>query len=279
MDFVGGITLHMTLWNKQASKWDLIGAPLRPSPADIENHIEWIKEFSHRKNLSVLLCGVTPEIVHIPWPKQTKFIAVDNNPAMLKSVLPQQTSHIKPLGLRANWIDLPLPSSSVDLVIGDGCYTLLKFSDYAVMTREIRRVLKSDGMFSIRFFLQPEIRDSLDKIKLEISSKKISSFHAFKLQLAMALHQSQNGVRLGDIWDCWNIQFRELVDEHKIELQWRDEEINTIDNYHDSSVYYSFPPLSEISEVLNKNFLINKTFIPDYFLGDRCRTLQLRPQT
>jgi ubiquinone/menaquinone biosynthesis C-methylase UbiE len=267
-------------WEKQARQWVSIGYPLRPSPIDIQNHHLWLndKVKSKRNALSVLLLGSTPEIANMSWPCDTTFIAVDMNLTMLQSILPTQTPTVKPIALAGNWQQLPLLTSSIDIVVGDGCYSSLAEIDYLEMTREIKRVLKLNGIFIMRFFTRPEKRESIDSLLHDLLSGKIDNFHVFKFRLAMALHGTlQQGVALNSIWDCWNDLFKKVIQIPKKQFQWSDEIVDTINSYKNANVFYTFPTLQEVRMVISHHFNEEEIFIPDYTFGLRCPSLKLKP--
>ena len=145
------------------------------------------------------------------------------------------------------------------------------------MTREIHRVLKPDGMFIMRFFIKPEKTESIEMIKNEFPFSQPVGFHAYKLRLAMAMHEKfSEGVCLKNVWDQWNVHFKDEVKKYQQQLQWNDAVISTIDHYRDSSVCYTFPGLAEIRQIINEKFDEEDIYVPDYYLGDRCPTLKLR---
>jgi SAM-dependent methyltransferase len=265
----------MTVWEQHAAKWEQLGSPQKPSHADIQNHSFWISEYMrlHKNPLTVLLLGVTPELANLPWPHDTTLLAVDFNLVMINSILPKQTPTIKPAAVAGNWLQLPLADSSVDIVIGDGCYSTLAEGDYEKMTREIRRVLAAAGMFIMRFFTRPAVTESVEEVHKDFLSGAINSFHVLKWRLAMALHDSlKQGVCLQTIWDVWNQKFqhnRELMQT----LQWSEPVINTINHYRNSDIFYTFPTLQEIRAALRQQFKELDIFIPDYALGERCPTI------
>lgn len=262
----------MTVWEKHAKQWDQIGSPLRPSDADIHNHNLWINEYtrSHEKPLTVLLLGVTPELVNLPWPKNTTLLAVDMNLSMIDFILPKQTPHLKPIAIAGNWLQLPFANSSVDIVIGDGCYSTLAERNYEKMTREIRRVLATTGILAMRFFTRPETTESVESIHHDFLSGEINNFHALKWRLAMALHGSlKQGVCLQEIWDIWNEKFQPHHEQMET-LQWSEQVTNTIDNYKNSDAFYTFPTLLEIRSILQQQFNELDIYIPNYTLGERC---------
>ncbi|MBS0287714.1 MAG: class I SAM-dependent methyltransferase [Proteobacteria bacterium] len=270
----------MTLWDNQAKRWANIGSPLRPSPIDIQTSSSWIKHLitTDEKPFTVLLLGVTPEIAHIRWPKNTRLIAIDNNFSMLKSILPSETQTIKPQGFVGDWLKLPLADAKVDLVIGDGCFTCITENNYEKMIKEIRRVISPAGAFIIRFFIRPNITESIGSVHQEFLSGKIENFHVLKWRIAMALHGSLNqGVSLNSIWESWNTLFKKNNQSLFKRLQWPQSVIQTIDNYKESSVYYTFPTLQEVRTRLNSYFKEQDIFFPNYALGERCPTFNFIP--
>jgi len=270
----------MTHWEKQAKQWSLISTPLKPSPIDIQNHISWLadKIQIHHQPLSVLILGVTPELVHMPWPVHTSLLAIDYSDIMVNDILPAKTSTIKPIGLIGNWLQLPVTNTSIDIVMGDGSYSSLDRKDYAILSQEIRRVLKPSGLFIMRFFCNSTDTDSLEAIHSDLLTGKIDSFHAFKLRLAMLLQDNTNqGVCLKNVWECWNDRFSNSIKTHKQSSQWNNDIIASIDTYKNNSVRYTFPALPEIRNTLSSYFIEKNIFTPAYYLGQCCPSLLLTP--
>src|SRR5688572_17889619 len=264
----------MTHWDNQAKQWALLGSPLKPSPIDMQNSCSWINKYkqSHRLPLTVLVLGVTPELVNIAWPEHTTLFAIDYSMLMIQAILPANAS-VKPRALLGNWLQLPLSDESIDIVIGDGCYSSLAGKDYANLSAEIRRVLKPTGLMIMRFFSRPDHNESMAIILDDLASGKISNFHAFKLRLAMALHDDlQQGVCLKKIWNDWEAYFKNDAEKHMQKLKWCDEVIGSINTYKDSDVFYTFPTYSEIQAILSQHFIENEVFVPEYDLGLRCPT-------
>jgi hypothetical protein len=194
---------------------------------------------------------------------------------MLQTVLPMKAYTIKPIGLLASWLQLPLANSSIDIVIGDGCFSSLAAHDYADMSKEISRILKFQGILIMRFFVK-SMHDSIELIKNDFLLKKINNFHAFKLRLAIALHTNlQQGICLKKIWDVWSQEFKDLAIHNG---EWSKEIIDTIDNYKDSNVVYTFPSLNEIRSTLQFDFNELELFTPHYTLGECCLSLKLKPK-
>lgn len=272
----------MELWEKQARQWSYLGPPLRPSTEDIQIKLDWIKEHGHRgaPPLSVLLLGVTPELVHIPWPSNTLFFAVDNTISMIQGVLPSLTPSIKPLPVAGNWLQLPFSNASMDIILGDGCYNVLAVNDYARLCQEIQRVLKPDGIFLIRFFTRPEMNETIQSIQEALQSGKIRNFHILKMRLAMALHGSlTQGVCLKTVWECWDVNFRKLIRPFSEKFEWSENIVGTIDNYKNADTYYTFPTLQEARFLVMDYFKETAFHTPNYDLGDRCPSFRLTPKS
>lgn len=264
----------MSHWDNQAKQWDNITEPLRPSVIDIQNLTNWIHHLykKNHKPLTVLLLGVTPEIVRVPWPAGTRLLAVDKNMTMIESLFPRMTPYIKPYAIAANWLQLPLKPGSFDVIIGDGCYNSLAFSEYAVLTKAIKSLLKNNGLLMSRFFLRPNFNESLDNLKQSIIKQEINNFSTFKLRLLMALHHDLNkGVCLNETWHCWDQEFKNLVCSLKC---WTDGAMNVINNYKDKLIYYTFPTLGELKNHFKMHLAEQEVFIPDYQLGECCPTFR-----
>lgn len=265
----------MSHWDKHAKQWCHIGAPLRPSSEDVAAMCFWIKDIFHNpSSFNVLILGVTPELAEIPWPENTCLFVIDANFAMVNAILLKRKLPIFPLISIGNWLQLPFDDSFFNLVIGDGCYSMLAENNYDKLSDEIVRVLSPTGYFFMRFFIRPESRESLDAIQEDLLAGTIANFHILKWRIAMALHGTlEQGVCLDEIWLVWNKRFNDSLDY----LQWPHQIVRTIDVYKNNSAFYTFPTFDEISLKLQGKFTALEKFIPDYELGARCPTLKLKP--
>lgn len=224
-----------------------------------------------------MLLGVTPELVTMPWPSHTRLLAVDRSPGMIRSVLPG-LADADVDAVCGNWLDLPLPTASVDCVVGDGCFTVLEsLGDHRLLSSEVRRVLDPQGIFAIRLFVQLPERETVDQVFDELSAGAIGNFHVFKWRLGMALQKSQEaGVGVHEIWQRWH---KAGISAHSLSQRtgWPVEEIQTIDAYRDAPARYTFPTLEQAREVLHDDFRELACEVPGYELGRRCPTLLLAP--
>lgn len=265
----------MSHWDKHAEQWNNIGAPLRPSSPDIQIMCSWLHEIDcQSESFNVLLLGVTPELAQIRWPENTRLFAIDSNFSMIKSVLLKNNLSKSSLISMGNWLQLPLPESFINLVIGDGCYSMLSGKNYDTLSNEIVRVLHPTGHFFMRFFIRPDDNESIELIQDDFLSGRIDNFHILKWRIAMALHDAlEQGVCLKEIWHIWNKHFK----IHTKYLQWSEQTMNTIDVYKNNPAFYTFPTYPELSSRLYNQFRILDRYTPDYKLGERCPTLKLKP--
>lgn len=268
-------------WNDHAKQWSHIGAPLRPCLEDTELIEAFLQEnCTLSEPVEALILGVTPELACLRWPDQTNLLAIDRNQAMIDGVWPQQDLTVTGTAICGDWISTPCETDSKDIVVGDGCFTLLSFeAHYDPFLQEVQRIVKPSGYFVIRHFTRPEQPENVDEIFSDLTSGKIGNFHIFKWRLAMALHGTlEQGVIVGDVWDAWNdrnISATQLAND----LNWPVDAINTINNYKGVATRYSFPTVDEISSLSNQYFDEKACHFMDYELGDRCPTYMLMPKS
>jgi len=265
-------------WNQHARQWSLIGPPLRPSAEDISMLEQAVTAWSNSNGIAApraLLCGVTPEIARMRWPARTRLIAVDRSQAMIQGVWP--AAEAPGAAVCGNWFALPLVDHSQDLLIGDGCHSLLVGRErYAAFARELRRVAAPGSLLAIRYFLRPEHNETVAQVIDDLQKGWIGNFHAFKWRLAMAMHGTiEEGVRLGEVWDVWH-QAIPQPDALAAKLGWSPAVVNTIQNYRGVSTCYSFPTMDEARTLIG-DFRIVAVQVPGYELGERCPTLVMQP--
>lgn len=254
---------------------------MRPVAEDVGVVLEevraWRAEHGGR-GPRVLLLGVTPELATMPWPRGTSLVAVDRSAPMIEAVFPKEGLPAHARAECADWRALPRGDGSVDVVVGDGCFSVFSFPGEALgFAREVRRVLGPGGRFVIRVFAAPDERESLGAIARDLGAGEIGSFHALKWRLAMALHVSaEAGVTLGDVHAaCWEL--RHVLTDLAGAPGFEPEVTATIEAYRGSSVRYTFPTVAQLEEALAGTFAIGARLPKSYELGERCPTLVLRP--
>ncbi|MCW5574455.1 MAG: hypothetical protein KIT13_00035 [Burkholderiales bacterium] len=273
------MTAQSDHWSQHARQWSLIGPPLRPAAADIRWIETRIRDWQRQGGAVMpraLLCGVTPEIAGMRWPTGTRLVAVDHSRPMIAGVWPAAAA--PGIAVCGDWLSLPLADASQQLLVGDGCHSLLVGRDrHAAFTRELRRVAAPGALLLMRHFTRPEAAEPVAAVVDDLWRGRIGNFHVFKWRLAMALHGTpEQGVRLGDIWNAW----REAVPDPEVlaaQLGWRTDVIATIDNYRDVDTRYTFPTRAE-ARGFAAGFDVVAEHLPDYELGERCPTLAMRPR-
>ena len=176
----------------------------------------------------------------------------------------------------ADWCALPIPSDSIDLVAGDGCYVLMPYPEgYATLTREVRRVLRDSGRFAIRVFVRPDQGESVDDIAGALARGEIGSVHALKLRLWAALHgASGEGTRLDDVWQAWRAM-PPVPAALAGRRGWTAGELVGIEAYRGLEGRYYTPTLVEIRAGLEPTFREVECAFGRYEAADRCPTLVL----
>ncbi|HTM23481.1 MAG TPA: class I SAM-dependent methyltransferase [Kofleriaceae bacterium] len=260
-------------WQAQADQWQWIGAPLRPSPADLAVFSAAV----HTPAPRALLLGVTPEIATMAWPPGTALLAVDHSPAMIRRVWPGRRAGAAVVC--ASWTALPTADASFDLVIGDGCFTPLPYPEVQrQVLAAVHRVLRAGARFVGRFFVRPEHPEPLAAVVDDLRRGAIGNFHVFKWRLAMALHGDlDQGVRLADVWTAWRAA---VPDPAALAAArgWPPPVVATIDAYREVTTRYTFPTLTELrAQLTAAAFTELACHVPAYELGDRCPTLICAP--
>lgn len=272
-------------WNDHAKQWHYVKAPLKPAPEDVALMEELVRQSVSETDggsVNAVLLGVTPELARMNLPAGGRLLSVDRCQSMISThgVGPDDPKASSVTTICSNWCDLPVESETVDVVIGDGCYTVVgTMENYHAVTAEASRVLKPEGHYLMRFFVRPDQREEIETLVDELQNGRIGNFHIFKFRLAMSLHGTlEEGVRVGDVWEAWNAQGID-VDELAQKLGWTREEIMTINAYRNVDTRYFYPTLAEARETMSKHFEELSCHILDYEFGTQCPTLYMKKRT
>ena len=267
-------------WNEAAGRFDDYGPPLRPSPEDMgilrALVTEWHREGRAGK-VRIFLCGVTPEIVLMPWPFSIEMTGMDQAEEMVRSVWPGDLAGVR-RGVVGNWLESGLADGSHDIVIGDGGFGFLPYPDrQRALLSELRRVLVPGGLFVYRHFAQVEDREDVASVLSAARNGSIGSFHAFKWRLAMAMQaDSVSGVRQQDIWTAWT---EARIDPSSLpQPGWSKRAVRTIELYRGKQARLYFPTVRELTALLEEQYSEIKVQYPHYELGERCPTIAASPR-
>lgn len=210
----------------------------------------------------------------LPWPPQSSVLAVDQSEVMIGALWSGAGDVADATAVRGDWRALPCADGTIDIAVGDGCFTTLACpEDYRAVTNEVRRVLAPGGRLVMRLFVPPAVREDLESVVDDLHGGRIIGFHAFKWRLVTALHTSSPaGTTLGAIWDVWRAICPDpaaLAAKHG----WSPDVVATIDHYRGSTTTYSFPPLEELRAFMSPTFREISCRTPSYELGERFPTL------
>lgn len=256
-------------WNAIRRHWRLLGPPLRPPPEVVE---AYDRELGLARS-QVVMFGVTPELAGLG----ASMTAVDESSDMIAGIWPGDTDLRK--AVRGDWFDPPMPDTSVDALIGDGCLTVIGGADARqALFAAIARVLKVDGRAGIRLYACPETRDDPRDIGALALAGGVSTFHDLKWRVAMTATGGapDYAIPVTGILEQFEAMFPDR-EELSARTGWGLPVIGTIDVYRNSSVIYNFAPVSALVEEARVFFDdIRVASTGTYGLAERCPLLVLR---
>jgi SAM-dependent methyltransferase len=253
-------------------QWSDFGPPLRPSPDDTAVLQRVVAGLGTAARAVVL--GLTPEIIGCAWPRDIDLSAVDHSPAMIRALWPPVNRPPNSRVILADWCAMPIPSNTIDLVAGDGCYIVRTYPEgFETLTQEVCRVLRDSGRFVIRVFLRPDRSESVADIARAVALGEVGSVHALKLRLLGALNGATGaGTRLDDVWRAWK-----TMPPLPVALGgmrgWTSVEIAGIEAYRGMETRYFLPTLAEVLEILSSALVEVECAWSRHELADRCPTL------
>lgn len=188
------------LWANLFRMWDLIKAPLRPHP-DV---VEAMKLALRTDGADMALFGVTPEFARLG----KSLVAIDANPHMIGALWIGDEADRR--AIVGNWLELPLPDSSIDTIVGDGCLSaVVSEAQRLKCLQEMARVLKPGGRAGIRLFARPKQTELLDAIKADALAGRMKAIAEIVLRTALSLPVSapDHGLRMSAVLDAIDDMF------------------------------------------------------------------------
>lgn len=264
-------------WAAIARQWGDQGPPLRPHPDDIALMSAAASRAAGAGSgeRRLLLLGVTEEIATARWPFPARLFAADHAFGMISALWPGNTPARQVAC--ADWRRLPLGDAVVDIALGDGCLSAMPFPQPAgEFSREVRRVLKPDGVLVLRLFCRPAVSETLEEVAAALGEGRIGSPHAFRWRLAMAVQGADpaRGARLAEVWDAFRSMVREPADLAR-RFAWRPEALALFEHYRDRDTRYSFPSIEEVLAAMPE-FALLEAAHGRYELAERCPVVSLR---
>lgn len=224
-----------------------------------------------------LLLGVTPEIALCPALADWQLTAVDVAENMLRAVWPGNSAQRQ--ALRGHWLHLPIATSSQDLVLGDGVFTLVPYGQgFHDLAASAHRVLRPQGRFLLRAFCR-ERQESVGQVVDAVRAGQVGNIHVLKWRLAMAL-QGENaarGVVLDHIWQTLLECFPD-TDALFAQTGWNPATLVTVGVYAGNPASYAFPTTAELLDHLALFFTCLERRTLDYELAECCPSLVLAPR-
>jgi len=256
-----------SFWKSRTKDWELVGPPLKPVPEDIDAIFNLVCIKLKVMTQAVVL-GATPQYLSLGERLMTHLTFVDISEDMIKYCWHDA---LNATAVKANWLNMPLPSDFYQLVLADGSLTVLPNLDqYSMLAKELDRVLSNGGLFVVRAYVPTE-QETVDFVFKQLEAGAINNFHAFKWRLAMALSNNDGEVPVSDIWFTWFDRY-ERSDEVIKSLNWDPAVLRTINAYEDSDVVYTFPTLDKVMSKFS-HFKLMGDYRPTYFDGERYPTL------
>lgn len=268
------MTAKQQFWQSAPRLWKYFGPPLRPCAQDIrsmELRVAGWQQAHPGRAANVLLCGVTPEIAGMRWPPGTRLWAVEKSRAMIEQVWPDGLPPRRQV-VQGEWTQLPLQPGSIDIVIGDGCFTSLPYpGTQREFLHQLAALIRPGGTLIMRFFVQAARRETPEAVFDDQRAGRIGSFHVLKWRLAMALQgAADGGVGVDDIWRSWR--------RAGLQTAWPETVVQTIDTYRGSDHRLVFTTLDQARALLGECFEERECIEHDYELGERCPILVYAPR-
>lgn len=254
-----------SIWPTFAKYFKFDTSPGRPSADDIA--IVRQQLLSLKKPVRGIMLGVTKELAELAS-DDIHITAVDKSLEMIEHQwIGDNANRTVKVG---DWLDVPSMFKNVDFVIGDGVVNALDRESSHRFMECVRSVLADDGIFIVRLFCSPVVRESLE----DIYRNTTSNFTAFRWRLAQSACDSNFEIRMKDVWD----RFQKDVSQADIErFGWTKENLCTIEVYENCNYVLTFVTEAVFRELCQAHCMkIIDKFTGSYELSERCPTFVLR---
>lgn len=148
----------LRVWERNAERWPGVRPPWRPSLGDIESY----RVLSGSKiRGKVLVLGSTPELRDLVARESSERpVVADASIAMLLrgASLLADAEPEREIWVKADWVAMPLPEASFDLVLGDMIWWVVPVSAQQGICRKIASLLRPDGVWVSRFRMHDALR-------------------------------------------------------------------------------------------------------------------------
>jgi hypothetical protein len=261
-----------TTWGTDADIWPDLPPPYVPSARDLELIREACRPglLDAAASPRILVLGVTPGLVHAPWPVGSETHAVDYDQVMIDRLWRSATRAHCHL---ARWQDTPFPDRHFDLVIGDCSLNALPgLDDYDGVLTEITRIKRPEAPVILRFFMKPEPNLALAGLLEELPALAASNAAAKRLRILIAASREDGRTYFRDVptrirAECGPVR------EYLATIGMTEPEIAHAEKTYGFDQYLTFPSKRQIIGQLGPHFATVRFAYPEYDCGALCPTV------
>jgi hypothetical protein len=224
----------------------------------------------------VLVLGVTPALVDLPWPMRAEVHAVDYDQAMIDMLWrPGSGRHCH----RARWQEMPFPDGFFDLVVGDCSFNALPApDDYADVLREIGRVRRAAAPLVVRAFVQSEPRLTLAGLASNADTVLAGLRTAeVRLLIAIAAAKADGTLHFTDIPGRIREEWGD-VEDYLAALGHLPADIERTKSLFVLDQRLNYPTEHELAERFAPWFGRVEFAYPDYAVGRNCPNMRCYPE-
>jgi hypothetical protein len=267
------------IWARIARNYAAFGSPLVPCAEDIrvfENVAAVHTRLAKTCDTEAVMLGMTPGIAQMRWPPNSKLLAVDKSEAVIRALWPGDIPGVRE-AICAPWSAIPRPRRSCDMILGDGSFIACKFPEEVIgLLQYLGELLKEGGAIAIRYFVRPNVCESVESVFDALLSSQGMAVDAFKMRLWTAMQRTvEEGVA---VRDAAQLLDRYMLDSHAMQerLGWSRSAIEPFAAWSSSTSVYHFPTIDELLPVFRRHFEVVSVSFPKYELGNCAPTLVMR---
>jgi len=242
--------------------WRKFPPPIRPSLDDQRVYEDCIKRIKGRKNPSVLILGVTPELRRLAIRYSCIVTAADIHTVMIKA-MNYLMDNFGPVRhdeavVKSNWLAMPFKRGSHDLIIGDCSINNLTRTETERLLIELKQLLKKDGYVCIRVMVrsdegvQQKLLDIFTKYRKSLPENDVKIFRDLYLEILCSVEAYDCVCQKSSIAKARK-EWRRLYRNAKISTQ----EFEAFEDFLAEGEYC--PTLlkrSELEDILNQHYKI-----------------------
>ncbi len=251
--------------DKIAKVWKNLVAPIRPSKDDIKIYQKFVNKIKNKKKIKALILGSTPELRDLALKDQFEVIFVDLSKEIANTMKKLMKQKGKERFIRANWLNIPLEDSQIDICMGDDVFTMVDWNQWEKLLQEIKRLLIPEGHLLTKVFIYPKknIIKTPDKLYQDYKKGKITIGDYTEL---LGLNFYDKKTRRVNMKFAFKIE-RGLWKEKKFTDQ-EFKKINSKTKIGNRDFFLTYPNKNEWEKLLKKYFeILDEDYPKDYWFG------------